>query len=81
MSYTVRYSRPPSMSISYDCGGMSCGIGTIEHDGDSFVCSDCGTSWTDEGDDGELHEQWSGETPVGDPVHPDAWFPRKRSLK
>ncbi|MBH0778779.1 hypothetical protein [Nocardia bovistercoris] len=73
MSYEIWYSRPPSMHVSYDCGGMSCGSNTDEHDGDSFVCSDCGTSWSDIDVDGELFETCSGEVPEGGPVNPDEW--------
>lgn len=71
MALTVRYTEAPMMHISYDCLGMSCGQNTIYHDGDSFICKDCGTSWHDDCDEGELYEKWSGETPDLVAKHPD----------
>ncbi|WP_328438335.1 hypothetical protein [Nocardia puris] len=69
MSYRVQYTRPPDMHITHTCSGIACGTGTIAHDGDSFVCSDCGTSWADENDDGQLHDHPTDLHPI-DPDGP-----------
>ena len=46
----------------------------VSHDGDSWICPHCGTTWdSDAGEDepGTLYEEWSGETLSGDPVSDD----------
>lgn len=55
-----RYSEAPGMHVQYTCNGMECGFDSVGHDGDSFVCSVCGTSWNDTDDDGTLYAEWSG---------------------
>lgn len=73
MAYAIRYTRPPGMSISMTCGGLSCGTGTVEHDGDSFHCTDCGTIWHEPDGDGELYEPIDGESTQGEAIDPDTW--------
>lgn len=74
----IRYTTAPALHISYNCGGMSCGIDTVHHDGDDFICNDCGTTWHDDGDEGTLYPEWSGEDLTGPTVDPDHWEPRRR---
>lgn len=72
----VRYTKAPMLHISYNCGGKSCRIDTVQHDGDSFVCSDCMTSWLDDGDEGQTYEEWNGEDDrdgAGEAVDPDRY--------
>ncbi|WP_155291678.1 hypothetical protein [Rhodococcoides fascians] len=67
------------MQISIECGGMSCSISSVEHDGDSYRCYDCDTVWSEEGAVGQLYEEWNGEEDrddVGEAVDPDEW-PKK----
>ena len=78
--YPVRYTEAPYMHISYSCGGLSCGSNTVEHDGDSFICSDCGTSWQCE-DDGQLYEEWSGDEREGPIVDPHDWDAHQKATR
>lgn len=58
--YSFRYDEAPAMHVAFSCDGAECGFNTVHHDGDSFICSDCGTSWPDTDDDGTLYADWSG---------------------
>lgn len=76
----IRYTRPPGLYISYGCNGLSCGTSTVTHDGDSFICSDCGTAWDHEDDPGTLYPEWSGEDLDGPEVDPDEWCGHTKAL-
>lgn len=63
----VRLAAAPQLVLQYPL----CGACTVEldHDGDSFVCPSCRTSWdpnAGDGDTGTLCADWSGEQPPGE---------------
>ncbi|MBF6671564.1 hypothetical protein [Glutamicibacter sp. FBE19] len=63
----VRYETAPKLSINYpDCSACST---EVEHDGDSWYCARCGTTWdidAGDGDEGMLYEDWNGEPNPGE---------------
>lgn len=65
----VRYDRPPTLAFRFPvCDGCDA---DVEHDGDGWVCPDCGTYWdTDSSEDtpGTSYAEWSGEDVSGLPL-------------
>jgi hypothetical protein len=72
----VRLAEAPHYVLHYPT--CSACLVDLEHDGDSFQCPKCGTSWDSnagDGDEGTLYPEWSGEDFDGDqPIvsHDDA---------
>jgi uncharacterized Zn finger protein (UPF0148 family) len=62
MSAYVKLDKAP-MFVLHHPTCSACGI-DLEHDGDTFTCPNCGTSWdpnANDGDEGQLYPSWSGE--------------------
>ena len=77
MSY-IKLDHTPVLVLNYsDCS--SCLV-SVESDGDGWICPSCGTGWAygdEDGDEGTLYEEWSGEDLEG-PTYSedDLWFGR-----
>jgi len=72
MSAYIKLAEPPEFVLHYPTCS-ACDI-ELEHDGDSFSCPSCGTSWdpnATDGDKGELYSSWSGEEASGPSVTPE----------
>ena len=62
MSSYVKLSERPQFVLMYPMCS-ACDV-DLDHDGDSFQCPNCGTSWdtnANDGDEGDLYAYWSGE--------------------
>lgn len=67
MTAAVRLAEAPRFVLQYPLCG-ACHV-ELDHDGDSFTCPSCRTSWDSnagDGDSGTLYAEWSGEQPAGE---------------
>lgn len=71
----IKLAEAPVWCIQYPMCS-ACDI-DLTHDGDGWLCESCGTAWSgsaNDGEVGELFEEWSGEKPEGPAASPDqAW--------
>ena len=78
MSTYIRLAEKPRLNDPGYPTCDACGV-EVDHDGDSFVCPSCGTSWHTRSleassDEAELYEEWAGDELTG-PTIPNekAW--------
>lgn len=62
----IKLDKAPRICMQYPTCSACCI--DLDSDGDSWLCPACGTAWpmsSDDGDDGDLYAEWSGEEPSG----------------